>query len=110
MVLNAGSTVRRDSVPPASIVSTSALRKRLTRSREPSNDDVAEVAIELQRADRRPAARGQAHQLAVGAGDMDQVGRASYARPRGDAQTRRRVTTGWRGSNVTTAPPRRSAT
>ena len=74
-------------------MSTSALRKRLTRSREPSNDDVAEVAIELQRADRRPAARGQAHQLAVGAGDVDQVGRAvvrEAARRRADRAPRHR--------------------
>ena len=88
MALNAGSAVRCDRAPPASTVSSSALRKRLTRSREPVEDDVAQIAIELQRAHGGPAARGQADQLAVGAGDVDQVGRP---RTRGRAATRRRA-------------------
>ena len=82
---NAGMRTVLDTVPSASTVSSSAVRKRLTRRRGPVDDDVAQIARQRDGADGGAAGRRQADQLAVRAGDVHEVGR----RVVGDAARRR---------------------
>jgi hypothetical protein len=83
-----------------------------SRTADPADDDVAQVAIQLQRPHRRAAAGRQADQLAVRARDVDQIGAGVVGQAARRRADRWLVTVGcaWRGSKVTTAPAWRSAT